>query len=137
MNPLDAASVALVVEDDDVLRQVMDEMLRAAGYMVLTRDTIAGARSILECLRPDVLVIDFNLRGEVGTELLEHLASDDDPPPTILVSASTLASDAAERFAIELVKKPFDVDDLLRRIASTIARRSRPSIPAGVDQRVV
>ena len=130
MSILEQADVALVVEDDDALREVIEELLKMEGYLVLGRDSIGGARAILASVRPDVLVLDFNLRGELGTELLEELSTWPDAPPTLLVSASTLAAEAAERFGIELVKKPFDANDLVHRIQASMERGSRPTTPS-------
>lgn len=70
--------------------------------------------------------------GAVADELLEELAQKEGGgPPTLLVSASSGAPAVAERFGIELVAKPFHIDDLVSAVERTAARPHRVRATAG------
>jgi CheY-like chemotaxis protein len=119
---------ALVVEDDHVIRAAIASVLDDLGWRVVETPTLDGARLVLEGLRPDVLVLDFNLSGEYASVLLDELRHRRRLGPTVIVSASPLAIDTARAHGIELLQKPFGIDALV----ATVERvSSRPPPPHG------
>jgi CheY-like chemotaxis protein len=111
---------ALVVEDDDIVRELIAEILRTAGYSVYEAingaDGLAQARALL----PHVVVTDIFMPVQDGIEVLRHIK--DEMPATrvvavsggsprvpqmdMLVVASKLGADAT-------VSKPFTPAELL------------------------
>ena len=123
--------LALLVDDDPQLRNSIARLLAHAGYRTVCAADLSAARVLLDEARPDVLLLDFNLHDEVGTELLEELASRDDAPPTVVVSASPVAETIAARFAVEHLDKPFTLDEVER----AITRAQRPTRWVGAEAR--
>ena len=61
----------LVVDDDDVIRETLDELL-SADYSVQTADTAEEALAKLEAQRFDVVLTDISMPGLNGMELLKQ-----------------------------------------------------------------
>lgn len=91
----------LIVEDTEIvatgLRATLEE--DAANVVVAIVDSVSGA---LQAIRPgeiDVIIVDVRLADGTAFDLLKQLASQDDPPPSLIVSSFDLAQyvDAALR----------------------------------------
>jgi DNA-binding response OmpR family regulator len=105
----------LLVEDDAPLRMILAEVLREDGYAV---EEAADGRSALAAMRaaPDAVVLDLQLPHLDGASFIRELR--DRPArgrvPLLVVSGAAHAADAADRLGADaLVRKPFDLDELL------------------------
>ncbi len=118
----------LVVEDDEALAELLRTLLnRVPGWGATVVHDAAAAREVCHHVRVEVLVVDVNLPGISGLELLSLLRTDPEwrDPPVILMSArpdqpgidAALASGTAGRF----IAKPFDVDDLIDAVHDAVA----------------
>lgn len=109
-------TTAWIVDDDASIRWVIEKTLARAG--IRTRQFAEG-QACLDALqeeRPDVLVTDLRMPGLDGHALLERLKNFVNPPPVIVVSAHSDIDSvlrAYESGAVELLAKPFDVQELL------------------------
>jgi CheY-like chemotaxis protein len=119
---------ALVVEDNDVLREGMAAMLDDAGWVVVEADSLDRARALLGVVRPNVLLLDYDLHGEYASVLLDELAHARRMTPTVLVSACPLAFDAARAYGLELLTKPFPIEGLMGKLDHVLGRR-HASVP--------
>jgi DNA-binding response OmpR family regulator len=116
----------LVVEDDATIGRTVADALIDEGYLVVVADTLAAARTALERARPTALVLDLTLPDSFGADLLAELASTADAPPTVLLSVFHLASMIAERYDIEHVTKPFEIDALVSAVKRAIDKQRKP-----------
>lgn len=114
-----AKPFALVVEDDHDLGPAIHEILDDGGYQTTLVRSVEEARAALESVRFDVVVLDVMLGTGTASELLDDFAGQDDPPPTLLVSAAKDATRIAEEYHVSLVAKPFDLDHFLAEVART------------------
>lgn len=117
----------LIVEDDAVMSRTISEALIDEGYLVVTANTLAAARSLLERSRPSVMVLDLTLPDNFGGDLLHELADAADPPPTVILSVFHLASMIADRYNVELVRKPFEMEQLISAVRRAQEQQRRPS----------
>jgi two-component system nitrogen regulation response regulator NtrX len=117
---------ALIVEDDETLATSMAGLLEDEGYATAIARTVSEARAALKNCDPHVLILDLTLPDAFGGELLHELAENDDAPPTVLVTTFPLARMLAARHEVELVKKPFVLDDLLAGIRRARDHERRP-----------
>jgi FixJ family two-component response regulator len=108
-----------VVEDDDAVRASTKLLLESAGYTV--RD-YASAEAFLEDAKATdaaCLLVDFQLGGMTGLELLERCRALGVQTPAIIITANANASD--ERYkranALAVMRKPAGSTDLLGWIA--------------------
>ena len=116
----------LVVEDDDDLGELMETMLRRAGYAVEgVRDGGAALRRLRDA-PPDVMVLDLGLPGRDGFEVLLEMAALPHRPRTMVVTARHAAGDVETSIALgasDFLGKPFQPEQLLARVARLARRR--------------
>jgi two-component system, OmpR family, KDP operon response regulator KdpE len=117
---------ALVVEDDETIREALMITLEGEGYVARGVASLSEAREALAGHSPTVVVLDLMLPDGRGDELLDELATRSDAPPTVLVSASPDAPAVARRFGIACMTKPFDLDHLLAMLQAAIAQQRVP-----------
>jgi len=115
----------LVVEDDDIIAKVLDWRLKNLGYAVSGRaSTGAEAMELLVSHRPDLVLMDINIRGEIdGIETASMIRKGFSVPVVYVTSHSdgpTLERAKATK-PDGFIIKPFDDDDL--RVAIDLALR--------------
>jgi len=117
-----AAAPLLLVEDDDAIREVLREVLQDEGFVVETAATVDEARDVLTRVRPAVVLLDLRLGGATTTseQLLAELSAVENPQTTVIVSAANKGSDVADAYGVLFVKKPFDIDVLVEKIAQAL-----------------
>jgi DNA-binding NtrC family response regulator len=113
----------LVVDDDQLLRNLLRQRLTDEGYEVALAPDIRSARAILADDPPDVAVLDLQLPDGLGTDLLEEL-QERGPIPAIIVTAHgtiPIAVEALHNGAHDFLEKPFTME----RISATVAAAAR------------
>lgn len=111
----------LLLEDDHVLSETLQLFLTKEGYDVDTALHIEEAEELTYNNAYDLYLLDINLPQGNGIELLKSLRYADDKTPTIFITALTDMNSMSEGFklgAIDYIKKPFDPQELLIRIAA-------------------
>jgi FixJ family two-component response regulator len=105
-----------VIDDDESFRVALVESLSSLGYeangYASAEEYIgsAGGRSF------NCVVTDIHMPGMSGLELTQQLAAADSPPPVGLITARSdpnLAAKAAAVGAAFLLRKPFDINELV------------------------
>ena len=119
----------LVVEDDpgvaDLLRQLLNDV---EGWGATVVHDAAAARSTFQQVQIDVLVLDIDLPGISGLELLELLRQEPGwhDQPVVIISADVRRPGVREAIrneqVTEALPKPFDVDQLIRIIQEAASK---------------
>lgn len=122
----DAARI-LAVDDDADLRGLMDMMLTAEGYDVCVVEDPRSVVGLASEFRPDLVLLDVMMPVLDGLEVCRALRSEPTTSavPIIMLTAKSQAGDAVAGFragADDYVTKPFDSEELLARVATTLAR---------------
>jgi len=122
----DSPARLLIVEDDDVIREVLVFTLADEGYAV---ETAADGQAALEQLAvstPDVILLDMMLPVMDGWEFLTVRQQRQLAPEAkvVIISASRRATHVppAELGVSAVVAKPFDLEHLLGAIQSCVTR---------------
>jgi len=121
----------LVVDDDPEMRRLLAEFLRGEGFRVdLAADGQEALRQLCEEIF-DHVVLDKNLPGESGLEMLPLLRALAPGTPVTLITAfgdSRTHEQAFSRGAYEVLLKPFNLDDLIEvlRKAQQYVQEDRP-----------
>jgi DNA-binding response OmpR family regulator len=119
----------LVVDDDQAVAELLRELLNdVPGWGATVVHDAAAARAVFHHVRVEALVLDVNLPGISGLELLELLRRDDAwrDPPIIFISAAPDQPDVQDRVLSEgtrLIRKPFDVDELVTAVKEAVEAR--------------
>ncbi len=108
----------LIVDDDDMTRRGLAELLSEAGYDVEPVGTLKAAMDVLSQSAPDLLITDVRLQGYNGLQLL---AMSPTRVPAIVVTGfpDRMLEADAQKMGAEYLLKPVSTDTLL----STIERK--------------
>jgi two-component system, NtrC family, response regulator AtoC len=114
----------LILEDDDLLRQVTAERLEREGYSVVAAANLAEARALLDQQTPDLAVLDIQLPDGLGTDLLEELTRSGDTVCVMMSAHATVQSavGALRAGAVDYMEKPFSFDRLSATIRGALER---------------
>ena len=112
----------LVIEDDAAIGKMLIALLGAEGYRPVLVDDGAHALEAARAERPAVITLDLSLPNVDGLEILDGLDdTSDGAVPVVVLSAYTKRLTARHRErAAAVIEKPFEVDALLRSIATAI-----------------
>jgi DNA-binding NtrC family response regulator len=115
----------LVVDDEFLVRNVLSEILKDAGFDVLQAESADAAIGLLEEQPVDLVFSDVKMPGRDGFELARWVNEHKSDMPVILASGyAGKTSIAAELRCTEILRKPFDFDTVIEKIRTTISRRS-------------
>lgn len=118
----------LVVDDDTILRTSVGRVLEDEGYAVDHAGDGEEALARISQQRPDAILLDVLMPGMNGRQFLEllHGESGTSTIPVVVMTAvrGIDANSAIALGASDLVEKPFDVEDLLNKIALALYRTS-------------
>jgi CheY-like chemotaxis protein len=124
----------LFVEDNEVNRRVVREMLRAGEIeMAEAADGEAGLRMVQDD-DYDLILMDLRMPGMDGLTAIRHIRARDDAKattPIIVITAdagSSIEADCRAAGADDLILKPVSMNTLFNTIGSLIARRSQGSV---------
>lgn len=111
----------LVIDDDVHIGNMLEETLTKEGYGVFRAYSGTEALLLLEKTRPDLVLLDLMLPGLKGEEVLSRIKG----IPVIVVSAKAETDNKVNLLlggAVDYVTKPFEVKELLARIAVQFRR---------------
>jgi CheY-like chemotaxis protein len=114
----------LVVDDDAPILLLMRNVLREFGFEAVAAGS--GEQAIAEARKrtPDLILLDRNMPGMTGDEVLRELRSDDGlaAVPILILSGEPLGPDEVERIgATGAVLKPFDLSSLVETIRGHVS----------------
>ena len=120
-------SRVLVADDDPSTRALIDMALQEAGYDCVLAADGQSALDQARATRPDLVVLDVGMPFMTGDEVHRELRRDPRTRyiPVLFVTAKRTTAEVAARLrngADDYVAKPFDVDELVARIASALRR---------------
>jgi DNA-binding response OmpR family regulator len=106
----------MIIDDDTHISEMLSEALSSEGYTVSAAYSGTEALMLLSKEKPDLILLDLMLPGLSGEELLPKIKD----IPVIVVSAKADISNKVELLlggAADYITKPFDIQELLARIA--------------------
>lgn len=123
-------SRVLVVDDEPANIFLMEGILEGEGYRVVSADNGIEAVKIAFDSPPDAIFLDLMMPEVSGFEVLDALSGDPvlRDIPVIVVSAKTDSEDvvlALDKGAVDYIKKPFEVVDLLARLRAALRLKDR------------
>lgn len=116
----------LLVEDDPMLGRAVRTVLRQSGHAVDLVESAEDAEEATATTEYDLMVLDINLPGKSGLDLLKQMRERKLNMPVIALTARDTLRQKVEGLdagADDYLVKPFETDELLARIR-TLMRRS-------------
>jgi len=111
-------ALVLVVEDEDSIRLSLRDYLTKKGYDVLVASDGVGAIKLILDYNVDIIVSDYRMEVFGGDYWIRFLKTYC-PDTRIIITSGFLRPDFDIPF--EVVYKPFDYEDLERRIAAMLS----------------
>lgn len=122
----------ILVEDNPSLAEAIENALRDQGHAVDHLDDGDLADTFLKSERADVVILDVNLPGLSGLEILRNLRARGDATPILLLTAKGKTSDRVaglDAGADDYLVKPFEMAELFARLRA-LARRAPDVTPS-------
>ena len=116
----------VIVEDNESLAKAISYRLRDRGHAADVLHDGKEADAFLAREGADLIVLDINLPGRSGLEVLRDLRARGDTTPVIILTARTEISDRVAGLdlgADDYLVKPFEMDELEARIRALSRRR--------------
>jgi CheY-like chemotaxis protein len=133
--PLHTPLIA-IVDDDMPFLELMDDLLRDAGFRTIGCATTSDALATVARARPDLVILDLWMETrDAGWQLLDRLRRDPGTAavPVLICSADHEGlSEHAERLSADgytALAKPFDLEDLLAAVSTLLATRCAHAAP--------
>jgi DNA-binding response OmpR family regulator len=137
---MSASAPILVADDDAVGLELVARVLRKAGHAVVTAPDGERAWEMLQALKPPLAVLDWDMPGLDGLEVLRRarLRFERTPPYIILLTSHSQVRDRVRGLTIgadDYLTKPFDTAELSARVQVGMrVVRLQHSLAARVDE---
>ena len=118
----------LVVDDDDRIRELVSKYLEENGFLVTTAKDAIDAKSKIEIVKFDILILDIMMPGESGLDLTREIKKNSSIP-IILLTAKGQTKDRIEGLELgadDYLGKPFEPKELLLRINNILNKTQKP-----------
>lgn len=117
----------LLVEDNEMNRNMLSRRLERSGYRVVTAENGAQGLALARSETPSLLLMDITLPDMDGWEVTRMLKADNSTRhlPIIALTARVLISDRAKAFEVgcdDYDTKPVDFSRLIEKIENLLER---------------
>src|SRR5687768_14921766 len=116
----------LIVDDEEVLRDVLDAVLRREGFDIVTASTGEEALNILEGEEVDLVILDVMLPGISGIDTLRAIRIANPTLPVIVITAFSSidgAIEAMKQGAFHYIPKPFKNEEVVLTVNKALEQR--------------
>jgi len=118
----------LIAEDDTLFAQTLEDFLSEEGFCVTLSHDGTEAETLCYENHYDLLLLDINMPGLTGLQLLEALRSQENKTPVIYLTSYKDKETLLKGFSLgadDYMKKPVDLDELLMRIYALLKRSNK------------
>lgn len=123
----------LVVDDDPDIQEVLRDRLESLGYRVLVASNGAAGLGLLEQQSPQLLLLDIEMPGMNGLEVLKEIRRREINVTVVMITAyGTIerAVQAMKEGAYDFIPKPFEPDHIALTVQKALERER---LKRGVD----
>jgi DNA-binding response OmpR family regulator len=116
----------LIIEDEEGLRESIEEYFTEAGNICETADTYPAALAKIQMYRYDCILLDITLPGGDGISLLKKLKENNHTDGVLIISAKNSLDDRLHGLdlgADDYLVKPFHLSELKARVSAIIRRK--------------
>jgi two-component system response regulator PilR (NtrC family) len=116
----------LIVDDEEVLRDVLDAVLRREGFDIVPASSGEEALNIVETEEVDLVILDIMLPGISGIDTLRSLRISNPSLPIIIITAFSSIDGAIEAMkhgAFHYIPKPFKNEEVVHTVNKALEQR--------------
>jgi DNA-binding response OmpR family regulator len=117
----------LIIEDEEGLRESIEEYFSEDGNVCETAANFAMALSKINMYRYDCILLDITLPGGSGMDLLKEIKAHNYPDGVLIISAKNSLDDRLDGLnlgADDYLVKPFHLSELKARVSAIIRRKT-------------
>jgi FixJ family two-component response regulator len=117
-----------VVDDDPAIRETLSVVLSAGGYEVICFADGAALLAVARSRTPACILLDVNIPGKSGLDILKELRGEDYPAPIFMISGQgdiAMAVSAIKNGALDFIEKPFRGGEIVARLNEAIGAFAR------------
>ena len=117
-----------VVDDDPAVRETLSIVLSSAGYKVICFADGAALLAVARTRSPVCILLDVNIPGRSGLDVLKELHGEDYPAPIFMMSGQgdiPMAVEAIRNGALDFIEKPFGGKETITRVEEAIGAFAR------------
>ena len=121
MDGLPEKKAIVIVEDNEPIAELIKDTLNSEpDYQAVIVNDGAQALEVIRSVKASLILLDLNLPGISGLQLYDMLQEDPATReiPVIFVTANHHERAFRERGLANYIAKPFDLDELLARVAA-------------------
>jgi two-component system response regulator FixJ len=131
MNEQTGGSIELfIVDDDSFMREALSIVFTEQGYKVTTFSEGDSFLAIARSRRPSCVLLDIQMPGSSGLDVLKELQARHYDVPVFIVSARgdiPKAVEAIKHGAFDFIEKPFALEDVVKKVGAGIDAWKRKS----------
>jgi FixJ family two-component response regulator len=117
-----------VADDDPSVRDVLSLIFTVQGYHVTSFGEGASLLSAARSRVPSCILLDVEMPGRSGLDILKELNAQDYPAPILIISGksnTSLVVDAIRSGALDFIEKPFDPETVTGRVREAVEASAR------------
>jgi len=123
---MNSNNTILIVEDEDIMRGILSQLMRNAGFRVIESSTAENALEIFAGENPALTITDIELGGMTGIDLLDRIKQVDNEAMVVMITAYSsveTAIAALRKGAYDYITKPFINEDILQTARNALRQR--------------
>ena len=116
----------LIVDDEASIRRLLRNKLAKQGYICEEAETAEEAQNKLDCYPIELVILDINMPGKSGIELLPEIKARYPDIAVIMgtaVAEMSIAIDCLKQGADDYISKPFHLDDVTLSVRRAFEKR--------------
>ena len=113
----------LIVDDEKSVRYSFSKILKIGNYELFEAENYDAAMEVFHSAQPDLAIVDIEMPGKTGLELLKTFKKISPQTPVIIVTAfgsGDRVIRAMKYGAFEYIEKPFDVPNLIKLVEEAL-----------------
>jgi DNA-binding response OmpR family regulator len=135
---VDRAPMALIIEDEPAVRELLARAFTDAGYAVQQADSVESAREAWRTARPNVVLLDHHLPDGTSEDLLDDLVDPHERTPVLVMTGDAdpfLPVRLFSRGADGYLRKPFEPRRAVEHARSVARQRALLRIGSVLKER--
>ncbi len=127
----------LIIDDDLALARSLEIQLKAENHQVAVAHNVSDGMAALEEMVPDLVLLDLNLPDEHGLKALPAMFASQPEVIVVIMTGNSENSEAVQAMrdgAFDYLRKPLDLDELLRMATKVEALKARGAAVQSVEE---
>lgn len=129
----------LIVDDEPVIREILEFNLASEGYEITCATSAEDAMSKLT-IDHSLILLDIMMGGMSGYKMAEQLRRNNNNIPIIFLTAKDTENDMLTGFSVggdDYISKPFSVKEVIARVKAVLKRNKITEVSDNQDNKII